>query len=89
MAITVEGANILTRSLITFDQGAVRCRPYVMAEMQAVDRKDTQALGQALLGHASLVARNLWRTRGGHAARRPGRRGGPAGVPERQILAEL
>ncbi|MBV7540489.1 acyl-CoA dehydrogenase [Acidovorax sp. sic0104] len=62
VAITVEGANILTRSLIIFGQGAVRCHPYVMAEMQAVERKDHEALGQALLGHAGHVARNLWRS---------------------------
>ena len=35
IAITVEGANILTRSLILFGQGAVRCHPYVLKEMQA------------------------------------------------------
>lgn len=34
-AITVEGANILTRSLIIFGQGAVRRHPFVMREMQA------------------------------------------------------
>ncbi|MFY3384326.1 acyl-CoA dehydrogenase [Paracidovorax sp. MALMAid1276] len=62
VAITVEGANILTRSLIIFGQGAVRCHPYVMAEMQAVEQQDTEALGRALLGHAGHVARNLWRS---------------------------
>src|SRR5690606_19470998 len=35
IGITVEGANILTRSLIIFGQGAIRCHPYVLAEMQA------------------------------------------------------
>jgi len=62
VAITVEGANILTRSLIIFGQGAVRCHPFVMREMQAVQDKDHEALGQALLGHAGHVARNLWRS---------------------------
>jgi acyl-CoA dehydrogenase len=38
VAITVEGANILTRSLIIFGQGAIRCHPYVMAEMQAAQK---------------------------------------------------
>ena len=33
VAITVEGANILTRSLIIFGQGAIRCHPYVLREM--------------------------------------------------------
>jgi acyl-CoA dehydrogenase len=36
VSITVEGANILTRSLIIFGQGAVRCHPYVLKEMRAV-----------------------------------------------------
>ena len=62
VAITVEGANILTRSLIIFGQGAVRCHPYVMAEMQAVEHKDAEALGRALLGHGGHVARNFWRS---------------------------
>ena len=62
IAITVEGANILTRSLIIFGQGAVRCHPYVMREMQAVQDDDPAALGDALAGHAAHVARNLWRS---------------------------
>jgi acyl-CoA dehydrogenase len=40
IAITVEGANILTRSLIIFGQGAVRCHPYVRAEMDAARDPD-------------------------------------------------
>ena len=40
ISITVEGANILTRSLIIYGQGAVRCHPYVFQEMQAVAEKD-------------------------------------------------
>jgi acyl-CoA dehydrogenase len=60
IAITVEGANILTRALIIFGQGAVRCHPYVFEEMNAVQAGDTTRLGRALLGHARHVARNLW-----------------------------
>jgi acyl-CoA dehydrogenase len=60
IAITVEGANILTRSLIIFGQGAVRCHPYVMKEMQAVQDNDAQALGEALLAHVGHVLRNFW-----------------------------
>lgn len=37
VSITVEGANILTRSLMIFGQGAMRCHPYVLKEMQATD----------------------------------------------------
>jgi acyl-CoA dehydrogenase len=42
--ITVEGANILTRSMMIFGQGAIRCHPYVLKEMQAA-RMDDQVLG--------------------------------------------
>ena len=59
IAITVEGANLLSRALIIFGQGAVRCHPHVMAEMAAVQAKDEAALGRALLAHAGHVARNL------------------------------
>jgi acyl-CoA dehydrogenase len=41
IAITVEGANILTRNLIIFGQGAVRCHPFVRAEMEAVRDADS------------------------------------------------
>lgn len=40
VGITVEGANILTRTLIIFGQGAMRCHPFVMAEMDALNRDD-------------------------------------------------
>ncbi|HEU0202049.1 MAG TPA: acyl-CoA dehydrogenase [Burkholderiaceae bacterium] len=60
IAITVEGANLLTRALIIFGQGAVRCHPHVLAEMEAVQKQDAAALGKALLGHAVHVLRNLW-----------------------------
>jgi len=40
VAITVEGANILTRSLIIFGQGAIRCHPYVLKEMEAAREPD-------------------------------------------------
>src|SRR5690606_41638022 len=40
IGITVEGANILTRSLIIFGQGAIRCHPYLLAEMQAAQEPE-------------------------------------------------
>jgi len=40
IAITVEGANILTRSLIIYGQGAIRCHPFVLKEMQAAENPD-------------------------------------------------
>jgi len=41
IGITVEGANILTRSLIIFGQGAIRCHPYILKEMQAAQEADS------------------------------------------------
>ncbi len=43
IAITVEGANILTRNLIIFGQGAIRCHPFVRAEMDAANDRDGEA----------------------------------------------
>ena len=62
IAITVEGANLLTRALIIFGQGAIRCHPHVLDEMAAVQAQDTEKLGRALIAHAGHVLRNLWRS---------------------------
>ena len=43
VGITVEGANILTRSMIIFGQGAIRCHPYVLDEMAAAANEDKSA----------------------------------------------
>jgi acyl-CoA dehydrogenase len=51
VAITVEGANILTRNLMIFGQGAIRCHPYVFPEMEAARQDDLPAFDQALFGH--------------------------------------
>ncbi|MFQ5579456.1 MAG: acyl-CoA dehydrogenase [Nitrospiria bacterium] len=40
VAITVEGANILTRSLMIFGQGSIRCHPWLLKEMRALEEKD-------------------------------------------------
>tara|TARA_R110001592_G_scaffold108031_2_gene302222 strand:+ start:13088 stop:15556 length:2469 start_codon:yes stop_codon:yes gene_type:complete len=40
ISITVEGANILTRNMMIFGQGAIRCHPYVLKEMQATQDED-------------------------------------------------
>jgi len=42
VGITVEGANILTRNLIVFGQGAIRSHPYLLAEMNALGEPDRQ-----------------------------------------------
>ena len=51
VGITVEGANILTRSLILFGQGAIRCHPYVLDEMHAAQQGDLKAFDRAFWGH--------------------------------------
>ncbi|MEE9326920.1 MAG: acyl-CoA dehydrogenase [Cocleimonas sp.] len=62
VAITVEGANILTRSLIVFGQGAVRCHPYLLSEMKATKENDLDALDTALFSHTGFVISNLSRS---------------------------
>ncbi|MGN6657365.1 MAG: acyl-CoA dehydrogenase [Achromobacter mucicolens] len=68
IGITVEGANILTRSLIIFGQGAIRCHPYVLAEMQAAQSPDRKRglddFDAAFWGHAGFVVRNTFRALG-------------------------
>jgi acyl-CoA dehydrogenase len=63
IGITVEGANILTRTLITFAQGALRSHPYLYAEVQACQDKDTvkgkKAFETAFLGHIAFAASNV------------------------------
>ncbi|MEQ1743698.1 MAG: acyl-CoA dehydrogenase [Candidatus Nitrotoga sp.] len=65
IAITVEGANILTRSLLIFGQGAIRSHPYVLKEIQAAQDSDTQRallnFDATLLGHISLSLSNAAR----------------------------
>lgn len=62
IAITVEGANILTRSLIIFGQGAVRCHPFLLREMNAARDKDhaggLKNFDQALFGHIGYAISN-------------------------------
>jgi len=55
VGITVEGANILTRSLILFGQGAIRCHPYVLDEMHAAQRNDLDAFDKAFWGHIAYT----------------------------------
>jgi acyl-CoA dehydrogenase len=55
IGITVEGANILTRSMIVYGQGAIRCHPFVQAEINAVAAKDLVAFDRAIFGHVNLL----------------------------------
>ena len=68
VAITVEGANILTRSLIVFGQGAIRCHPYVLKEMAATREPDrakaSVEFDAALFGHLRFALSNLARDAG-------------------------
>ena len=64
IAITVEGANIMTRNLIIFGQGAVRSHPYMLKQIDAADNNDEKALTKHLVGHIfnSILnaGRSLW-----------------------------
>ncbi|WP_256853539.1 acyl-CoA dehydrogenase FadE [Pantoea sp. Fr+CA_20] len=62
IAITVEGANILTRSMIIFGQGAIRCHPYVLQEMAAAASNDVAAFDKALFSHIGHVGSNAMRS---------------------------
>jgi acyl-CoA dehydrogenase len=63
VAITVEGANILTRSLMIFGQGALRCHPYLFEEMEALqdDERGEDRFEPLLLQHLGHVAANAAR----------------------------
>jgi acyl-CoA dehydrogenase len=64
IAITVEGANILTRSLIIFGQGAIRCHPWVLKEMKAAREDSIVAFDAAFWEHIKFTignaGRSLW-----------------------------
>ena len=65
IAITVEGANILTRSLIIFGQGAIRCHPFVLSELEAANEEGQDGLkkfDKALFGHIGYAISNITRS---------------------------
>ena len=62
IGITVEGANILTRSLIVFGQGAIRCHPYLLQEITATENDDLETLDKTLFSHIGFVLSNLSRS---------------------------
>ncbi|WP_423824015.1 acyl-CoA dehydrogenase [Salinisphaera sp. SPP-AMP-43] len=62
VSVTVEGANILTRTLMIFGQGAVRCHPYALTTLNAVENKDVAAFRQAILGWMGHSLVNFGRT---------------------------
>ncbi|NVK57385.1 MAG: acyl-CoA dehydrogenase [Alteromonadaceae bacterium] len=66
ISITVEGANILTRNMMIFGQGAMRCHPYVLAEIKAAAMTDKdaalQAFDEAVFGHIGFALANSVRS---------------------------
>jgi acyl-CoA dehydrogenase len=88
IGITVEGANILTRTLIIFGQGALRAHPYALAEVNAIGARDLRAFDRAFWGHIGHIVRNLSRsivlslTRGNLA-------GSPVGGPTARYYRKL
>jgi acyl-CoA dehydrogenase len=66
IAITVEGANILTRNMMIYGQGAMRCHPYVLSELLAANNPDDdESLEQfdtAVFGHIGFAISNLFRS---------------------------
>jgi len=61
IGITVEGANIMTRTLIIFGQGALRAHPFAYKEVAAVEKNDLKGFDQAFWGHIGHVVRNTFR----------------------------
>ena len=68
VGITVEGANILTRNLIVFGQGAIRAHPYLLEEMNALRDEDRarglEAFDRAFWNHVGHTFKNLFRAIG-------------------------
>ncbi|SJM96354.1 acyl-CoA dehydrogenase [Crenothrix polyspora] len=64
VSITVEGANILTRTLMIFGQGAIRCHPYIQQEMAAIQQGNLAEFDRLLFQHIGFWGRNkvaaLW-----------------------------
>lgn len=61
VSITVEGANIMTRSLMIFGQGAIRCHPFVLEELAAKEADDLARFDRAIFSHIGLVFGNMAR----------------------------
>lgn len=67
IAITVEGANILTRNMMIYGQGAMRCHPFVLKELRAAGLEDKEAalkeFDDALFGHIGFTISNIVRSK--------------------------
>lgn len=66
ISITVEGANILTRTMIVFGQGALRSHPFLLKEIEAVNHPDSETslnmFDDALFGHIGFIISNFFRS---------------------------
>ena len=62
ISITVEGANIMTRGLIHFGQGAIMCHPYAYKEIMALEKNDVKAFDLAFFAHINHLISNLVRS---------------------------
>jgi acyl-CoA dehydrogenase len=62
VGITVEGANIMTRTLIIFGQGALRAHPYAFAEVESIEKNDLKGFDKAFWGHIGHIINNLFRS---------------------------
>ena len=58
IAITVEGANIITRTLLQFGQGMIRCHPFVYKEILALEAGNVKDFDKYFWGHVGLTIRN-------------------------------
>jgi acyl-CoA dehydrogenase len=59
VSITVEGANILTRTMMIFGQGAIRCHPYIQKEMAALQQNDLRQFDKMLFQHIGFFMHNM------------------------------
>lgn len=62
IGITVEGANIMTRTLIIFGQGALRCHPYAFDEFRSINAGNASLFDKSFWGHIGHVVRNFCRS---------------------------
>ena len=62
IAITVEGANILTRTLMIFGQGAIRSHPYALKEIEALMEKDVKKFDDNFWNHIGHAIQNMIRS---------------------------
>jgi len=59
VSITVEGANILTRTMMIFGQGAIRCHPFIQKEMAALEQNNVREFDRLLFRHIGFFLHNM------------------------------